>query len=161
MSQPIKVLLVTASPQQAGSVTRRFAGELLDELRAQQGEIELIQRDVSTGLPVVDSGWIEANFTPAEQRTPQQQRKLALSDKLVEEIIQADLLLIASPIYNFSIPASLKAWIDMVARVGRTFRYTSEGPVGLLEGKKAFIVMASGGTLIGTFWDLSASLTLP
>lgn len=161
MTEQLNILLVTASALQEGSVTRRFATELVNELVAEYGKIQVVERDVSTGLPVVDADWVAANYTPAAERTGQQQNKLARSDELVKEIQDADILVIAAPIYNFSIPASLKAWIDMICRVGLTFNYTSDGPVGLLgkgsrASKKAYIVMASGGTRIGSDIDFAS-----
>ena len=156
MKDQLNVLLVTASAQQDGSVTRRFAAEMIDELKNQYRQINVKARDVSKGLPYVDADWIAANFTPAEARSEQQQDMLKLSDELVEEIRQADILLIAVPIYNFSVPASLKAWIDMVCRVGLTFNYTSQGPVGLIKDKKAYVVIASGGTQIGSEIDFAS-----
>jgi FMN-dependent NADH-azoreductase len=155
-SNELNVLLVTASAQQEGSVTRRFAAELIQELKAQTGQVAVKQRDVAQGLPFVDAAWVNANFTRAEQRSSEQQAILSQSDRLVEEINDADIILIASPIYNFSVPASLKAWIDMVARVGLSFNYTPEGPVGLMTGKKAYVVMASGGTQLGSDIDFAS-----
>jgi FMN-dependent NADH-azoreductase len=96
-----------------------------------------------------------ANFTPVEERTPAHKAKLAFSDTLVSEIATTDTLVIATPIYNFGIPATLKAWVDLIARVGLTFRYTAEGPVGLLEGKRAIILVASGGTAVGSSIDFA------
>ncbi|MGD8925817.1 MAG: NAD(P)H-dependent oxidoreductase [Thioalkalispiraceae bacterium] len=161
MPEQPNILLVSASAQQEGSVTRRFAMEMVEELTAQHGPVKIVHRDVSTGLPVVDASWVEANYTPAEQRDAQQQGKLAQSDELVRELQEADILVIATPIYNFSVPASLKAWIDMICRVGLTFNYTSDGAIGLLGNglrgaKKAYIVMASGGTRIGSEIDFAS-----
>jgi len=158
-SNQIKVLLVTASAQQDGSVTRRFAGEMITQLQAQHsphGDVEVTQREVAKGLPFIDAEWVNANFTPADKRSSEQRARLSQSDALVQEIKDADILLIASPIYNFSVPASLKAWIDMVARVGLSFNYTPDGPVGLLKDKKAYIVMASGGTEFGSDIDYAS-----
>jgi FMN-dependent NADH-azoreductase len=161
MREQTNILTVSASAQQEGSVTRRFATEMVEELASQHGPLKIVHRDVSAGLPVVDAGWIEANYTPAEQRDTRQRGKLALSDELVSELRDADILIIAAPIYNFSVPASLKAWIDMICRVGLTFNYTSDGPVGLLGNgargaKKAYIVMASGGTRLGSEIDFAS-----
>ena len=82
---------------------------------------------------------------------------LGFSNELVAELENAEHIVIASPIYNFSIPATLKAWVDLIARVGLTFRYTDNGPVGLLENKKATVVMASGGVPIGSDMDMASS----
>lgn len=156
MTQPQKLLYVSASAQQEGSVTRRFASELIEELSRVHPNTQVHTRNVAEGLPFLQDEWLQANFTPMEQRSPEQTAILGRSDALVEEIRQADILVIASPVYNFSIPASLKAWIDLVARVGLTFNYTAEGPVGLLKGKKAYLVMASGGTQFGSDIDFAS-----
>lgn len=79
---------------------------------------------------------------------------LALSDKLISELKQADMLLIGAPMYNFMVPSTLKAWIDHVARAGETFRFSETGPVGLLTGKSAIVVIAQGGEFLGTSADL-------
>ena len=116
----------------------------------------VITRDLAQGLSLLDSAWLGANFTPADDRTDAQRNTLSLSDSLIEEIKKADTLLIGSPVYNFSVPAVLKAWIDQIARVGVTFKYTPDGPVGLLSGKRAIIVIASGGTAVGSDIDYAS-----
>lgn len=136
------LLRIDASARTEGSVSRTLADRVAEKLSPGT----TILRDLGEGLPQIDADWIGANFTPAEERTPEQASKLALSDTLVRELIAADTLLISVPIYNFGVPASLKAWIDLVARAGVTFRYTAEGPKGLLENKRAILVLASGGT---------------
>lgn len=143
------ILRIDASGRQDGSVTRSLADETIAHL-ASLGETSLVSRDVAAGLPFVDEDWIGANFTPADARTEAHKAKLAFSDSLVAELQRADTVVIASPIYNFGIPATLKAWIDMIARAGLTFRYTETGPVGLLEGKRAIVLVASGGTPMGS-----------
>lgn len=152
----LQVLAVTASARQQGSVSRRLVAHLLDKLRRQQPDLQLHERDVSAGLPLVDADWIGASYTPAEQRDAGQCTVLAQSDALVRELQAADVLVIGTPIYNFSIPASLKAWIDQVARAGLTFRYTESGPEGLLRGKRAFVLLASGGTPVGSEIDFAS-----
>lgn len=155
----LKVLVVSASARQSDSVTRRFSDEIVAALRQQYAQISLRYRDVATGLPFIDEQWVNASFTSKEQRSQTQRAALAVSDGLVEEVQEADLILIGAPIYNFSIPASLKAWIDQIARVGVTFTYNESGPVGLLENKKAYIVYASGkgGTQLGSEIDFSSA----
>ena len=152
----LNVLLVTASARRADSVSRRFASEMLDELHKQHTHVKVVERNVSVGLPFVDETWVSANFTPAEQRTEMQKAVLVGSDTLVAELEQADVILVAAPIYNFSVPATLKAWIDQIARVGLTFNYTSNGPVGALQGKKAYLLFASGGTELGSEIDFAS-----
>ncbi len=149
-----RILRIDASARNIGSITRSLADETIDRL-AEIGAVKLTTRDVSTGLPFVDEDWISANFTPEDDRTDAHKAKLALSDSLVDELINTDTLVISSPIYNFGIPATLKAWIDMICRVGMTFRYTENGPIGLLEGKRAIILIASGGTAVGSPIDFA------
>ncbi len=154
MSTTTTILNITASARTTGSKTRALADDVLAEYAA-AGETTVISRNVAAGLPFVDEDWVGANFTHEAERTPDQRAKLMVSDSLVAELEAADVVVIGLPVYNFGVPASLKAWIDMVARVGKTFRYTSSGPVGLLTGKKAIIAMASGGTKYGSAIDFA------
>ena len=146
------VLNIQASARHDGSVTRQLSNKILTEIAADQ----TITRDLATGLPLLDAAWLAANFTLADDRTDVQRETLALSDSLITEIKQADTIVIGSPVYNFSVPAVLKAWIDQIARVGVTFKYTPDGPVGLLSGKRAIIVIASGGTPVGSDIDYAS-----
>lgn len=154
MTKINNILRIDASARKTGSVTRSLADEALDQL-ASLNAVNIVKRDVAAGLPFVDEEWVTANFTASEARTEAHKAKLAVSDALVEELKGADTLVISSPIYNFGIPASLKAWVDMICRVGMTFQYTENGPVGLLEGKRAIILMASGGTQVGSPIDFA------
>jgi len=116
----------------------------------------VVTRDLAdTPLPQITEDWVNANFTPADDRTNAQKAVLAQSDALVAELEAADTVVIGLPIYNFGVPAALKAWIDLVARAGRTFKYTENGPVGLLEGKRAIVAVASGGTQAGSEIDFA------
>jgi FMN-dependent NADH-azoreductase len=142
---PLKVLEVAASGRNDGSVSRMLSADLIGALEERHGTVALTRRDLNKGLPFVDDAWINANFTAPEERSAGQRAALAESDALVAELKAADVLVIGSPIYNFGVPAALKAWVDMVARARLTFRYTETGPKGLLEGKKAYLVIASGG----------------
>lgn len=147
------VLHIDSSARIEGSVTRDLSAEIVSRL----GADKVVRRDLATPLPLLDGAWVGANFTPADQRTDEQKQLLALSDSLVEELKQADAIVIGSPVYNFSVPSTLKAWIDLVARAGLTFQYTENGPIGLLEGKRAVIVMASGGTQAGSDIDFATT----
>lgn len=153
---PIRILRVDASARVEGSVSRQLADELIEALRTALGTVELTARDLKEGLPFVDETWMTANFTPEEERTDAHRAALTTSDELVAELAAADALVISTPIYNFGIPAALKAWVDMVARARLTFRYTDQGPVGLLEGKRAYVIMASGGTRVGSEIDFAS-----
>lgn len=153
----LTVLNIQSSGRQNGSTTRMLSNEVLANIASSQAGYHQIDRDLAEGMPYVDEAWITANFTPEDTRTSDQVAKLALSDQLIEEIEAADLLLIGLPIYNFGVPAVLKAWIDQVARARKTFAYTDNGPVGLLQNKKAIIVAASGGTEIGSDIDFAST----
>ncbi len=154
MSQINNILRIDASARYADSVTRSLTDEIINQL-ASAGPISVTVRDAAQGLPFVDEAWVGANFTPPENRSEAQRAILAESDALVAELQNADTLIIGLPIYNFGIPASLKAWIDMIARARLTFKYTENGPVGLLTGKKAIIAVASGGTTVDSEIDFA------
>lgn len=150
-----RILEVAASARRDTSVSRMLSTDLIDALQARHGDVTHMRRDLADGIPFVDEAWVEANFTPDETRSAAHRDALAYSDDLVEELAEADILVIGAPIYNFSVPASLKAWIDMIARARKTFRYTEDGPRGLLEGKKAYLVVATGGVPVGSPVDFA------
>jgi len=153
MSAPRRLLLVNASARGEGSVTRKLTTRLVAELDPDA----VVERDLTRQpLPFVDEAWVEANFTAADARSVAQQGVLSGSDALVEELEAAQLLVFGVPMYNFGIPAAMKAWIDQITRVGRTFRYTAEGPVGLLKNKQAYVVIATGGTALGSEIDYAS-----
>ncbi|MEE9319806.1 MAG: NAD(P)H-dependent oxidoreductase [Granulosicoccus sp.] len=158
MSVPLnsrKVLRVDASARFADSVTRSLASTLIEGLVAQGLAGDIVIRDLASGVEFVDEAWVGANFTAEADRTAAQQSRLNGSDALVNELLAAELLIIASPIYNFSVPAALKAWIDQITRVGRTFRYGENGPVGLLKDMPVYLVIASGGTAVNSEIDFA------
>lgn len=156
---PKRILRIDSSAQTKSSLSRKLTNELITAL-SDNSDTEVTVRDVSDGIPFVDNAWVTANFTKPDERTTAQREKLSYSDTLVDEIEAADTLVIGLPIYNFNLPASLKAWIDMIARVHRTFKYTENGPVGLMKNKQAYIVMASGGTKLGSDIDFATPYLL-
>ena len=148
------ILHVDASARTQGSVSRTLSQSVVDKLSAP--DTQVVKRDIGlTPLPILTEDWVGANFTPDENRSPEQVAALALSDTLIAEIEAADTLVLGVPIYNFGVPATFKAWIDLIARARKTFKYTDNGPVGLLEGKKAYVVIASGGTPSGAEIDFA------
>lgn len=151
----MNVLEVSASGRRKDSVSRMLTGELIEALEIREGALSITRRDLGDGVPVVDEAWINANFTPEEERSAEQRAALGLSDSLVAELEAADVIVIGSPIYNFGVPAVLKAWVDMIARARLTFRYTPDGPEGLLKGKKAYFVIASGGVPVDSPVDFA------
>ena len=145
-------LRIDASARKTGSTTRALTDQVIAKLApASIATVDLLE----TPVPQIDEAWIGANFTPAADRTDAQNARLALSDTLVGQLVAADTIVIGLPIYNFGVPAALKAWIDHVARAGLTFQYTADGPRGLLTGKTAVLVIASGGTAIGSGIDFA------
>ncbi len=148
------ILHIDASPR-ARSISRDLAQHTLDRLLDAYPGAVVITRAISDGLPVLSEPMIDAYFTDDAARTPEQHASIAISDALVAELEAADVLVINTPVWNFGVPAALKAWIDLVARARRTFRYTENGPIGLLENKRAFIALASGGTALDSEIDFA------
>ncbi|MEM8615754.1 MAG: NAD(P)H-dependent oxidoreductase [Pseudomonadota bacterium] len=148
------LLRLDSSARLEGSQSRALAKRLTKRLSSP--DTRIIVRDLAANpLPAVDAAWIEANFSPDDQRTPVQRAILSQSDALIEELEAADIIIIGVPIYNFGVPSGLKAWIDLVARARRTFRYTDAGPEGLLVGKRAILIVASGGTKADSEMDFA------
>jgi FMN-dependent NADH-azoreductase len=132
-----------------------LTAELIAALESHYDTINVARRDLADNVPFVNDAWITANFTPEDTRSTEQRDTLAYSDALVSELREADVIVMGVPVYNFNIPAVLKAWIDMISRARLTFRYTEKGPVGLLQDKKAYIVVASGGVAVGSDYDFA------
>ena len=153
---PLTVLRIDASARKTGSVSRDLTGRFIDGISAYQ-DVAVLTHDVAEGLPFVNEDWIGANFTPDADRSDAQRKTLALSDALIADLKAADILAIGVPIYNFGVPASLKAWVDLIARARVTFQYTQNGPEGLLKGKKAYLFVASGGVPVGSPVDFATS----
>jgi FMN-dependent NADH-azoreductase len=146
------ILRIDASMRQNGSYSRKLADSLIKQLSG-KGESKVTLRDLADGIPFIDENWINANFTALDERTDEQTLSLKTSDLLVEELNQADQIVIALPVYNFNVPAAFKAWIDQVVRSKLTFKYTGNSPLGLLNNKKVYIVITSGGTQLWTDID--------
>jgi len=138
-----KLLVVETSPRGDYSVSRNMTRRFLAEWQAAHPGATIVNRDLAeTELPFVNAPWLAAYFTPPEQHSPEMQETLRMSNELVAEILVADHLLIATPIYNYNIPASLKAWVDHIVRKGMTLGFDGKG---LVMGKTATVLIASGG----------------
>jgi FMN-dependent NADH-azoreductase len=146
MTQPMKILRVDSSAKTENSESRRLTDRIIDGLKTNGKSLDVTVRDLNESLPQVNTAWIEANNTPSDDQTDEHKKILALSNTLVGEIEAADTLIIGVALYNFSITASLKLWIDLVCRARKTFAYVDGSPKGLMTGKKAIICFASGGT---------------
>ena len=150
----MNILQINASARREGANSTRLADAIAARLRQAQPSARLTLRDLAiTPHPVLDEHALGALFTPADQRSAEQAARVALDDTLIAEVQAADVLVLGVPMYNFGVPAQLKHWIDAVARNGVTFRYTENGPEGLLKGKKVFVGLARGGRYRGTEAD--------
>ena len=150
----MKILQINGSARSEAGNSTRIASNIVARLQAANAGATVTQRDLARDpAPVIDEAALGALFTPVEQRTPAQATRVAASDALIAEVQAADVLVLGVPMYNFGISRQLKNWIDAIARVGVTFRYTENGPEGLLKGKKVFIAFARGGRYRGTAAD--------
>lgn len=142
----------------ASGNANRLVEAFVDGWRATHPNARIIARDLTRApVPHLDETTLTGFGTPAEQRTPAQQAAVARSDALIAELQAADVIAIGVPMYNFGIPSPLKAWIDHVARAGITFKYTAQGPIGLLQGKQVYVLAARGGAYAGTPGDVQTS----
>jgi FMN-dependent NADH-azoreductase len=135
------VLLITSSPRGEMSHSSRVASELAQQVG---GNLTIRELWRNPSEPIGPS-FVHAAFTPEADRTAEQRGSLVLADTEIDELLAADVLIIAAGMINFGMPASLKTWIDQIARKGKTFHYTESGPEGLLKGKRAILVLAAGG----------------
>jgi len=140
----MKILKINSSIQTEKSVGRKLVDQLVS--RFANNEKKVIERDLAMGLPLLTQDLVNAFYTPEDKRTDDQKEELAISNLLIKEIEASEIIIMGIPIYNFSIPASVKAYFDLIARVGITFKYTDKGPVGLFENKKVYVIVTSGGT---------------
>ncbi len=154
MSTAINILNVQSSARSSASQSRELTNRFIEQVSA-HAQTEVTERDVAKGVPLIDESWVSATFTPEDQRSHEDRSALAFSDVLLQELEAADVVVVGVPLYNFGVPASLKAWFDQVARAGRTFRYTENGPEGLLTGKRAVIVVTSGGVPVDSAADFA------
>ena len=140
------LLKIDSSPMGDRSISRKLTAKFVDVWRKAHPGGEVISRDLSkVSIPMVDGSWVGAAYTPEEGRSLEQRKVLAVSDELLAELQQADEVVLGVPMHNFSIPSTLKLWIDQVVRVGKAFSYSAAGPQGLLKNKKATLLIASGG----------------
>ncbi|MBP2298154.1 FMN-dependent NADH-azoreductase [Azospirillum picis] len=141
------ILHVDSSPLGAASVTRQLTASIVEALVKAEPSATVVARDVAANPPDHLSGELlqVVKFRNLESLNERQREELALTDALVDEFLAADVVVIGAPMYNFSVPTQLKAWIDRLAQAGRTFRYTEKGPEGLAGGKRVIIASARGG----------------
>lgn len=147
----MNILQINSSARGAASHSTRLASSIAQALQQEHPEAVITVRDLGrTPHPPIDEAALGALFTPAAERSGEQAARVALDDALIAEIQAADLLVLGVPMYNFGVPSQLKNWIDAISRAGVTFRYTANGPEGLLKGKKVYAALARGGVYRNT-----------
>ena len=140
------LLHIDSSARSGGSISRQLTASYATQWQAKNPGGKIVHRDLAADtLPHLSESLLGAYFTPADARNAEQAELIKQSDALVDELLAADTIVIGVPMYNFAPPSTLKAWIDHVFRAGRTFKYTETGPVGLVNGKKAVIILSRGG----------------
>ena len=140
------LLHIDSSARTGGSISRQLTATFAQQWQAKNPGGKIVHRDLAANaLPHLSESMLGAYFTPADARSAEQADVIKQSDALVDELLSADTIVIGVPMYNFAPPSTLKAWIDHVFRAGRTFKYGESGPVGLVTGKKAVIILSRGG----------------
>ena len=149
-----RVLVIESSARQQGSVSRELTQQFIANWQAAHPADQIQVRDLALEpVPHLDATLLGGWMTPSEQQNDAEKAALARSNQLTDELLAADVLVLAAPMYNFAIPSTLKAWLDHVLRAGVTFKYTETGPQGLLTGKRAFVLTARGGIYAGSGLD--------
>ena len=142
----MKILQINTAARSEGANSSKLADAISSRLKVKHPEAVLEVRDLAANPhPVLDEAALGALFTPPDQRTPDQAARVALDDALIAQTQSADVIILGVPMYNFGVPVQLKTWIDAIARAGVTFRYTENGPEGLIKGKKVYLALARGG----------------
>lgn len=141
-----KLLHIDSSPLYGRSVSRQLTGAFVTQWKSAHPDGTVVYRDLyGTEIPPINAEWVGAVYTPEAARSPQQKELLSLSDSLLAELELADEYVFGVPMHNFGVPSMLKLWIDQIARAGKTFSYADGKPKGLIIGKKATFIIATGG----------------
>jgi FMN-dependent NADH-azoreductase len=140
------LLQIDSSPLYARSVSRQLTSAFVAQWKSSHPNGRVVDRDLyATSIPPISAEWVGAVYTPEEARTSEQKELLSLSDSLLTELEQSDEYVFGVPMHNFGVPSVLKLWIDQITRVGKTFSYADGRPKGLIIGKKATFIIATGG----------------
>ena len=146
----MKILHIISSPRGESSSSTRLGKEIVEKLQQENPNSELFLNDLNKDpFPHLNEVHLNSFFTPAENRSPELLEAVKQSDLAIQEIKNADVIVIDSSMYNFGIPSGLKSWIDHIARAGHTFRYTESGPEGMVTGKKVYLSISTGGIYAG------------
>lgn len=152
-NNPIKILKIDSSARTKNSYSRLLTNEIVNKLLQIYPHATVIHKDLSADLPFLSETMVEGMFISAEQRTEEQKNALRISDEMVKQLKECNIRVIGAPIYNFSVPASLKAYIDLVTRAGLTFKFNNGIAEGLVKDVKAFVVITSSGTALNSDFD--------
>ncbi|MES2763262.1 MAG: NAD(P)H-dependent oxidoreductase [Bacteroidota bacterium] len=140
-----KILNIISSPRGESSYSNKLGNAIIEKIKTDYPESEIVTRDLNKfPFPHYNTSHLEAFFTPPENHTEIHKQSTKLSDEVINELFTADIIVINVPTWNFSVPSVLKAWIDQISRAGITFKYTENGPIGLITGKKVYLSIASG-----------------
>ena len=154
----LSILRLDSSINGAASQSRELTDQAIAKLLAANPGAQITTRDLAENpVPMIDSAWLAAVNTPAETRTDAQNAIADLSDELIAEVQAADIVVIGVPVYNFTIPTQLNAWIDQITRAKVTFQYGENGPEGLIKNTRAIVVLASGGTKLNSPIDFAST----
>ena len=149
-----RILVIESSARQEGSVSRQLTADFIAQWQAAHPQDQVTVRDLAKQpVPHLDETLLAGWMKPADQQSDLEKAAAARSNLLTDEVLAADVLVLAAPMYNFAIPSTLKAWLDHVLRAGVTFKYTETGPQGLLTGKRAIVLTARGGIYAGSGLD--------
>lgn len=151
----MNILHIDSAITGESSVSRQLTARIVAKLKAATPAARVTYRDLNEGVPAIDTDWFRAVRLAPEAPTAEQKKLIATSDAYLQEVQDADVLVIGLPIYNFTLTAQLKNWLDQIARAGVSFRYTEAGPEGLLKGKRAIVAYTAGGTPYGSDMDFA------
>ena len=151
-----RILRIDSSARRTDSVSRTLGDEVVRRLQLAYPEAEVETIDLADGISHIDDAWVAANFTAQDERSAEQVSRLRASDAAIAAVKAADIVVLTAPVYNFSIPSVLRAWVDHICRAGLTFRYSEDGPQGLLADRPVYLVMASGGVPFGSPADFAS-----
>lgn len=151
------ILHIDSSPRGGESVSKKLTAQVVENLKSKQPNSTVTYKDLSTGVPFVDSQVLAGYWSPAEDHSEEVKKAVLPSNQAIQEIMDADTIVIGVPMWNFHIPATVKAWVDLIVRTGLTFTQDENGYKGLLPpGKKAYVVVTTGGVAIGTDYDMAS-----
>jgi len=151
------ILHIDSSPRGGDSVSKKLSAQIVEQIKAKNEGAEVVYKDVTQGLPFVDGLTLTGFWTPEEEHSAEIKAAIAPSNQAVKELFDADTIVIGVPMWNFSIPATLKAWVDLIVRGGVTFKLGENGYEGLVPNKKVYLVVSTGGVPVGSDHDMCST----